>query len=141
MTAAFQDGLRRGATSPSAFPDSDYDLFIEMDTNLTPLQRSTAVHRLFPRRRWAMACRNGTSEAPFSMASISIEELLKLPPADRVEIALAPWDSLEDAEVDALLPLTDEQKAELDRRMVEHERDPDSGIPWEQVRRDLFDPE
>lgn len=38
----------------NAFPDSDYDLFIEMDTNLAPLQRSTAVHRLFPGRRWAM---------------------------------------------------------------------------------------
>lgn len=38
----------------NAIPDSDYDLFIEMDTNLAPLQRSTAVHRLFPRRRWAM---------------------------------------------------------------------------------------
>ena len=35
-------------------PDSDYDLFIEMDTSLPPLQRSAAVHRLFPRRRWAM---------------------------------------------------------------------------------------
>ena len=38
----------------NAFPDSDYDLFIEMDSNLTPLRRSTEVHRLFPRRRWAM---------------------------------------------------------------------------------------
>lgn len=37
-----------------ALPDSDYDLFIEMDTDLALLQRSTAVQRLFPRRRWAM---------------------------------------------------------------------------------------
>ncbi len=75
------------------------------------------------------------------MPPISLEELLKLPPAQRVEIALALWDSLEEAEVDVLLPLTEEQKAELDRRMAEHERDPNSAIPWEQVRRELLDSE
>jgi putative addiction module component (TIGR02574 family) len=72
---------------------------------------------------------------------ISLDELLKLPPAERVEIALALWDSLEDTEIDRLLPLTDAQKAELDRRLAEHERDPHSAIPWEQVRRELLDPE
>jgi putative addiction module component (TIGR02574 family) len=75
------------------------------------------------------------------MASISLDELLKLPAAERVEIALALWDSLEDAELDALVPLTEEQKAELDRRLAEHERNPGSAIPWEQVRRDLLSSE
>lgn len=75
------------------------------------------------------------------MTPISLEELLKLPPAERVEIALALWDSLEDSEVDSLLPLTEEQKAELDRRTAEHERDPGSAIPWDQVRRELLKPE
>ena len=75
------------------------------------------------------------------MTPISLDELLKLPPADRVEIALALWDSLDDTEVDALLPLTEEQKAELDRRTAEHERDPDSAVPWEHVRRELLKPE
>ncbi len=75
------------------------------------------------------------------MASISLDELLKLPPAERVEIALALWDSLEDAELDALVPLTEEQKAELDRRLAEHEQNPASAVPWEQVRRDLLSSE
>jgi putative addiction module component (TIGR02574 family) len=75
------------------------------------------------------------------MASISLDELLKLPPAERVEIALALWDSLEDTELDALVPLTEEQKAELDRRLAEHEQDPGSAIRWEQVRRDLLSSE
>jgi putative addiction module component (TIGR02574 family) len=75
------------------------------------------------------------------MASISLDELLKLPPEERVEIALALWDSLEDSQLDALVPLTDEQKAELDRRLEEHDRDPGSAIPWEQVRHDLLKPE
>jgi putative addiction module component (TIGR02574 family) len=72
------------------------------------------------------------------MASNPLEKLLKLSPAERVEIALALWDSLEDSELDSLLPLTDEQKAELERRLEEHKRNPDSAIPWDQVRRDLF---
>jgi putative addiction module component (TIGR02574 family) len=75
------------------------------------------------------------------MASISLDELLKLPAAERVEIALALWDSLEDAELDALVPLTEDQKAELDRRLAEHEENPGSAIPWEQVRRDLLSSE
>jgi len=75
------------------------------------------------------------------MAPISLDELLKLPPAERVEIALALWDSLEDSQLDALMPVTDEQKAEVDRRLAEHERDPASAIPWEQVRRELLEPE
>jgi len=87
------------------------------------------------------SCLDKTSEAPFIMAPISLDELLKLPPAERVEIALALWDSLEDSQLDALMPVTDEQKAEVDRRLAEHERDPASAIPWEQVRRELLEPE
>jgi putative addiction module component (TIGR02574 family) len=75
------------------------------------------------------------------MASISLDDLLKLPPAQRVEIALALWDSLADAELDALVPLTEDQKAELDRRLTAHEQDPGSAIPWDQVRRDLLSSE
>lgn len=68
-----------------------------------------------------------------------LAELLKLPPAERVELAMALWDSLEPDEWDAALPLTDEIKAELDRRLAEHDADPTSGIPWEVVRRQLLD--
>jgi putative addiction module component (TIGR02574 family) len=75
------------------------------------------------------------------MASISLDDLLKPPPAQRVEIALALWDSLEDAQLDALVPLTEDQKAELDRRLAAHDQDPGSAIPWEQVRRDLLSSE
>ena len=75
------------------------------------------------------------------MASILLDELLKLPPAERLEIALALWDSLEDGQLDALVPLTEEQRAELDRRLAEHEKNPGSAIPWDQVRRDLHSSE
>lgn len=49
------------------------------------------------------------------------------------------WNSLTEAEQEAAFVLTDEQKAELDRRWAEHEADPDSAIPWEVVKRKLKD--
>jgi putative addiction module component (TIGR02574 family) len=49
------------------------------------------------------------------------------------------WNSLTNAEQEAAFVLTDEQMAELDRRIAEHEADPDSAIPWEEVKRVLKD--
>ena len=54
--------------------------------------------------------------------------------AERIQLAQDLWDSLEPAEIDAELPLTDEQKAELDRRLADLEENPDAGVPWEEVR-------
>ena len=74
------------------------------------------------------------------MPNPKLEELLKLPPAERLELAMALWDSVEDSsDIDELFPLTDAQRAELDRRLAEHERNPSSGIPWEEVQRRLRD--
>lgn len=47
------------------------------------------------------------------------------------------WNSLTEEEQEAAFVLTDEQKAELDRRWAEHLADPDSAIPWETVRQRL----
>lgn len=47
------------------------------------------------------------------------------------------WDSIaQDAEA---FPLSDEQKAELDRRLEAHRHDPELAIPWTEVRRELFE--
>ena len=67
----------------------------------------------------------------------TLAELLKLPASERIEIAMALWDSLTDAEREVELALTPEQQAELDRRLAEHISNPDSAIPWEEVRRKL----
>lgn len=69
------------------------------------------------------------------MRKIPLDELLKLPPAERAELAVALWDSLDDAT--EVLPLTDEQRAELDRRVAAHDADPTTAVPWEVVRRQL----
>lgn len=72
------------------------------------------------------------------MSSTSLSELLKLPAAERVKLAMALWESLSGAERDAELALSPEQQAELDRRWAEHLKNPDSAIPWDQVRRKLI---
>lgn len=67
----------------------------------------------------------------------TLTELLKLPANERIEIAMALWDSLTEAEREAELALTPEQEAELDRRLAEHVANPGSAIPWDEVRRKL----
>ena len=54
--------------------------------------------------------------------------------AERIQLAQDLWDSLEPAEIDAELPLTEDQKAELDRRLADLERNPEAGVPWEEAR-------
>ena len=73
------------------------------------------------------------------MRDDTLAELMKLPAAERVEIAMALWDSLTDSDREAELALSPEQEAELDRRLAEHLMDPDSAIPWDELRRKLAD--
>jgi putative addiction module component (TIGR02574 family) len=67
----------------------------------------------------------------------TLAELLKLSASDRIEIAMALWDSLAETERETQLALTAEQEAELDRRLAEHIANPASAIPWDEVRRKL----
>ncbi len=60
--------------------------------------------------------------------------LLKLSAANRADLAVALWDSLGDQERDAASELSDEQRAELDRRWAEHLASPKSALPWQNVR-------
>lgn len=66
--------------------------------------------------------------------SKTMEELLKLPPGDRIDLAMALWDSLSDDERGSQFALSDELKAELDRRWEEHLANPEAAIPWEVVK-------
>ena len=64
----------------------------------------------------------------------TLAELLKLPASERVEIAMALWESLTGAEREAELALTPEQEAELDRRVAEHAANPGAAVPWDAPR-------
>ena len=72
------------------------------------------------------------------MAPDTLTELLKLPSGERAELAMALWASLDDTQRGAELALTTEQAAVLDRRFAEHEADPSTAVPWEDVRRKLL---
>ena len=72
------------------------------------------------------------------MSPETLTELLKLTPDERADLAMALWESLDDAAREAELQLTAEQEAELDRRFAEHLADPAAAIPWEDVRRKLI---
>ena len=72
------------------------------------------------------------------MAPDTLSELLKLSSGDRAELAMALWASLADAQREAELALTPESAAELDRRFEEHQADPSTARPWEEVRRKLL---
>ena len=61
-----------------------------------------------------------------------LDELLKLTVAERIQLAEDLWDSI--AAKPGALPLTDTQRAEIDRRLAEHSRNPEAAIPWEEVR-------
>lgn len=61
----------------------------------------------------------------------------KLSIAERIQLAEDLWDSISAEGAD--VPLTEAQKAELDRRLEELEHDPDAGEPWEVVRARLVD--
>jgi putative addiction module component (TIGR02574 family) len=61
-------------------------------------------------------------------------ELLQLSPAERIQLAEDLWDSVAEGMPD----LTQEQIAECERRLAEHDRDPSTARPWEEVRARLW---
>ena len=61
-----------------------------------------------------------------------VAEILELPVPERIRLVELIWDSI--AAVPEAIPISDELKAELDRRLAEFEADPDAGSPWEEVR-------
>lgn len=60
-----------------------------------------------------------------------------LPLSERIQLVEDIWDSIAE-ETPGLLQLCAEERAELHRRLAEHQADPSSSIPWEQVRTALF---
>jgi len=69
------------------------------------------------------------------MNATLFETAKRLPLAERVELAEALW---EDIEAEGYEPkLTSAQADELDRRLEEHRRHPEAGVPWEEVKAEL----
>jgi putative addiction module component (TIGR02574 family) len=69
------------------------------------------------------------------MDTTLLETAIKLPFADRVALAEALWENIEEQGYEPALTLL--QAAELDRRLEDYRKHPESGIPWEQVKTEL----
>jgi putative addiction module component (TIGR02574 family) len=55
--------------------------------------------------------------------------------AERILYVQDLWDRIAEEPED--VPVSDEMKAELNRRLAAHEADPSTAIPWEQVKAEL----
>jgi putative addiction module component (TIGR02574 family) len=58
-------------------------------------------------------------------------DISKLTPAERLQLVEELWESL--CDTPDVVPLTDAQRAELDRRLDELEKEEPTGIPWDEV--------
>jgi putative addiction module component (TIGR02574 family) len=63
---------------------------------------------------------------------VDMESIKHLSVAERVRLVQDIWETLQPTAEE--LPLTDEQRDVIDRRLEEHRRDPPSAVPWEEVR-------
>jgi putative addiction module component (TIGR02574 family) len=59
------------------------------------------------------------------------DQVIDLPVLEKINLIMDAWESISPAD---LPPLTVAQKAELDRRLADHEADPHSAIPWEDAK-------
>ena len=71
-----------------------------------------------------------------AMATNPLPEILRLSVSERIQLVEDIWDSIA-AESEGL-PLTDEQQAELDRRLTDAEANPGVGTPWNEVKARLL---
>ena len=69
------------------------------------------------------------------MTTDALSEVLELPIADRIKLVQVIWDSVA-AQPDQV-PVTPEQRAELETRMREYRDAPDDVRPWDEVERRL----
>ncbi len=58
-------------------------------------------------------------------------DIASLTPEERLDLLEELWDSL--AATPGAIPLTEAQRAELDRRLDDLEREGPAGIPWDEV--------
>jgi putative addiction module component (TIGR02574 family) len=63
---------------------------------------------------------------------VSVADVLEMSPAERILLVEEIWDTI--ATVPEAVEVTDAQREELDRRLVEYRKDPGAGDPWEVVK-------
>jgi putative addiction module component (TIGR02574 family) len=90
--------------------------------------------------QWAFSTRSldpwDDSVYTWLMNTQLLNQARELSVEERIELVEAIWDSI--AASNAAPPLTEAQKVELDRRLADHEANPDDVIPWEEVKADAI---
>lgn len=66
----------------------------------------------------------------------NLSELLELPADQRLELVEAIWDSL--VEIPEAVPISNDVREELDRRLDAYYADPSTARPWREIRKELF---
>lgn len=66
------------------------------------------------------------------MSRSAKDDILELSIAERIQLVEDIWDSI--AKSPESLPLSEEQKTELDKRLAAYHNDPGKGSPWNIVR-------
>lgn len=67
--------------------------------------------------------------------SFSLEDIQRLPIAERIKLVEDIWDSI--AATESAVPVTEPQRRELERRLEEFARDPRAGKTWEEIKKSL----
>jgi putative addiction module component (TIGR02574 family) len=72
------------------------------------------------------------------MAKTDVEDLLKLPAQERLEIAQILWESVEPEEEARLLLIPDWQREILKERVQDLDRNPGDEQSWEEVKAEIW---
>ncbi len=64
--------------------------------------------------------------------STQISDIMQLSVAERIQLAEDIWDSI--AVSPEFVPVTDEQRQELDRRLQAYAQNPDDDVSWDELK-------
>jgi putative addiction module component (TIGR02574 family) len=70
------------------------------------------------------------------MDTLNLDEVMKLPPLERLRIASALWDSV--ADQPEQIGLTPAQQQELDARYADYLAHPEDGVSWATVKQQIL---
>ena len=66
-----------------------------------------------------------------------VADILELSVAERIQIVEDIWDSI--SQKPDQLPVSEAEKLELDRRLANYEKNPDEGVEWEALKKNLLE--
>lgn len=66
---------------------------------------------------------------------MQVQEILQLSIAERIQIVEDVWDSI--ALEPKSLPLTENERQELERRLQSYRENPDEGVSWDKLQRKI----